>query len=145
MAGITYNNSVTIGKFPRKRRNGFLITEEKVIVQDIRISESALLWNVLINFILASFLRAKRICQELQIVHRVGIHTLHRITLMQKLLKPLAIKPRRMSPYIQQIYIIIRFLLLLRMFIQCTILYTHTYRVHHLLGMDACCKKKPIN
>mgnify|MGYP000158646791 CR=1 FL=1 len=60
-------------------------------------------------------------------VYRVGIHTLHRITLMQKLLKPLAIEPRRMSPYIQQIYIIIRFLLLLRVFIQCTILYTHTY------------------
>ena len=140
MAETTYNNSVTIGKFPRKRRNGFLITEEKVIVQDIRISESAILWNVLINFILASFLRAKRICQELQIAHRVGIHPLHRITLMQKLLKPLAIKPRRMSPYIQQIYIIIRFLLLLRVFIQCTILYTHTYRVHHLLGMDACGK-----
>ena len=56
---------------------------------------------------------------------------------MQKLLKPLAIKPRRMSPYIQQSYIIIRFLLLLRVFIQCTILYTHTYRVHRLLGMDA--------
>ena len=117
MAGITYNNSVTIDKFPRKRRNGFLITEEKVIVQDIRISENALLWNVLINFILASFLRAKRICQELQIVYRVGIHTLHRITLMQKLLKPLAIKPRRMSPYIQQIYIMVRFLLLMCVFV----------------------------
>ena len=106
-------------------------------MQDFRISESAPLRNMLINFILASLLRAKRICQELQIAHRVGIHTLHRITLMQKLLKPLAIKPRRMSPYIQQIYIIIRFLLLLRVFIQCTILYTHTYRVHRLLGMDA--------
>ena len=105
-------------------------------MHDIRISERAPLWNVLINFILASFLRAKRICQELQIAHGVGIHTLHRITQMQKLLKPLAIKPRRMSPYIQQIYIIIRFLLLLRVFIQCTILYTHTYRVHRLLGMD---------
>ena len=110
---------------------------KEVIVQDIRISESALLWNVLINFILASFLRAKRICQELQIANRVGIHTLHRITLMQKLLKPLAIEPRRMSPYIQQIYIIIRFLLLLRVFIQCTILYTHTYRVHRLLRIYA--------
>ena len=137
MAGITYNNSVTIGKFPRKGRNGFLITEEEVIVQDIRISKSALLWNMLINFILASFLRTKRIFQKLQIAHRVGINTLHRITLMQKLLKPLAIKPRRMSPYIQQIYIIIRFLLLLSVFIQCTILYTHTYRVHRFLGMDA--------
>ena len=137
MAGITYNNSITLGKFPRKGRNRFLIIEEKIIVQDIRISESAPLRNMLINFILASFLRAKRICQELQIAHRVGIHTLYRITQMQKLLKPLAIKPRRMSPYIQQIYIIIRFLLLLRVFIQCTILYTHTYRVHRLLGMDA--------
>ena len=80
---------------------------------------------------------AKRICQELQIAHRVGIYTLYRVTLMQKMLKSLAIKPRRMSPYIQQSYIIIRFLLLLRVFIQCTILYTHTYRVHRLLGMDA--------
>ena len=39
-----------------------------------------------------------------------------------------------MFSYIQQIQIIINFLLLMRMFIQCPILHSHTDSVRHLLG-----------
>ena len=46
MAGITYNNSVTIGKFPRKRRNGFLITEEEVGVIDILVNNAGIIKRI---------------------------------------------------------------------------------------------------
>ena len=73
----------------------------------------------------------------MQFVHRIFGGTIYLIAQLQKLLEPLAVKPRGMFAYIQQIRVIKSFFLFLRMFVCGAILYAHLYRVYDLLRLGA--------